>query len=228
MTSQMTLVLTPLYFPILYFSFILLTQWNNSRMSSYICLPPADHKPLRVGPVFDWLVIIFPGSSPVPRTWGLPSKWLGCKLTPAPWAASGCSSAVRPAPQDADAPPSYPYASPWGAGSSWEGNIADTCQREAFQRKFYLLNPPGCLWWLQWQIHIVLPCIFLIQLLAGLFSCLKPWVCAIQVHMGSNNNPGGIWNCSPPRKQCDLGHQMPPGHVIDGKISSTQVSPLKT
>lgn len=73
-----------------------------------------------------------------------------------------------------------------------------------------------------WSSHASL----LIQLLAGLFSCLKPWVCALQVCTSSNNNPSGVWNCSPPRKQCDLGRWMPPGHVTDREISSTQASPL--
>lgn len=48
------------------------------------------------------------------------------------------------------------------------------------------------------------------------------------VHRGSNHNPSGRWNVAPARKQCDLEHWVPHGHMIDGKLVSAWASPLNT
>lgn len=102
--------------------------------------------------------------------------------------------------------------------------IADTCQREAFQRTFCLLRLPGCS---QWQMHVVLSCVLFDPTLAGLSSCSKPWVCAMSMGF-PNTTPVGGKTAASAREQRDLEHWIPHGHAIDGKIASTWVSPLRT
>lgn len=57
-----------------------------------------------------------------------------------------------------------------------------------------------------------------VQLLKTMACAKSVWVPAI--------TPVGD-ETSPPRKQCDLGHWIPPRHVIDGKILSPQASLLR-